>query len=459
MKTYGILTIGLTILSLDGTRAEVTDRARRLAILDKQLALTELDEEDDRWIATVEDFTADSAKCTALANTLRERCATKKRALRAETSGDSELDSDDFEGSDFDEKCIVKFRCDAEKIIDGKLEDLFELDQLERDHTIIVDKDEDQDERKEETASSDEDNAGNDENRRQLGKNRRTPWGLERISEQDLSLNKNFNYNPSLTGNGVFAYVVDTGINTGHSEFEGRISQSHSVITSENIEDYNGHGSHVAGIIAGSRFGVAPDTRIIPVKVFPKSGSGPISNVVKGMKWAIRHYKQSKSKKPAILNLSLRTNRSPAVDAAAKSAVQAGMIVVVAAGNEGGDACNNSPSRLGGSAIRSHGVITVMASDTKDKLAWYSNSGKCADIIAPGSDILSAAAGNRRASKKASGTSQAAPHVSGVLAQFLEKHNFNRDAAIDAMFKNVVADKISDITRKNSKNILLQRPL
>ena len=233
-------------------------------------------------------------------------------------------------------------------------------------------------------------------------------WGLDRIDQVSLPLDTNYNY--TSTGVNVDAYVIDTGIRTTHSEYVGRVKDGYSSITDENsFSDCNGHGSHVSGTIGGSTYGVAKSVSLIPVRVLGCDGIGAISGIISGINWAITNH-QSSTK--AVANMSLGSGISKSLDTAVNNLIKDGVTVVVAAGNSTANACNTSPARV-------PNAITVAASDSSDRLAWFSNFGKCVDIIAPGVAITSSINTSDSDTAVYQGTSMAAPHVAGVIARLL----------------------------------------
>ncbi|CAG8594380.1 7364_t:CDS:2 [Paraglomus occultum] len=249
------------------------------------------------------------------------------------------------------------------------------------------------------------------------------PWGLARISHRAHILNfvtySQYAYNP-IAGENTTVYVLDTGINIKHTDFGGRARWGITIPAGEPNKDNNGHGTHVAGTIAGFQFGVAKRTKVVAVKVFPANGVGPNSDVIKGIEWAVNDHKKTvanaKKKglifKGSVINMSLGGNKSIALDTATNAAVDAGVPVVVAAGNGITDACQKSPSGA-------EKAIAAGSTTQEDSRSWFSNFGCCVDIWAPGSFITSAWIGSKTATMTLSGTSQSSAHVSGLAAYFL----------------------------------------
>ena len=212
------------------------------------------------------------------------------------------------------------------------------------------------------------------------------------------------------TGNSSYVYVIDTGIYSGHADFAGRVTSGYSAISDGNgSEDCNGHGTHVAGTIAGSTYGVAKSTRVVAVRVLDCAGSGFSSSVVAGINWVT----QSHPGGAGIINLSLGGSANSAIDSAVASATAAGLTVVVAAGNSSADACSSSPARA-------PSALTIGAIDRADSQASYSNYGSCVDLWAPGTNITSAWIGGSSATRTISGTSMASPHVAGLAARLAQ---------------------------------------
>ncbi|MFM9014927.1 MAG: S8 family peptidase [Candidatus Nanopelagicus sp.] len=235
-------------------------------------------------------------------------------------------------------------------------------------------------------------------------------WGLNRIDQEDLPLTGGYTYESE--GLGVDVYVIDTGILSSHNEFTGTFKPGRNFVKdSRGTEDCNGHGTHVAGTIAGSKYGVAKQASVIPVRVLNCRGSGSTSDIIAGINWII-----TVNSATAIANLSLGGGASISLDAAVDNLIDDRVSVVVAAGNSSANACNYSPARVGR-------AITVAASDSSDKFATFSNFGNCVDLIAPGVSITSAWKAIGKCSSNCfntiNGTSMAAPHVAGVVARLL----------------------------------------
>ncbi|KAI8381070.1 serine protease 1 [Radiomyces spectabilis] len=251
---------------------------------------------------------------------------------------------------------------------------------------------------------------------------RDAPWGLARISHRETLTFRDYNkysYN-SDGGKGIKVYVIDTGINVDHVDFEGRATWGKTVPVGDADEDGNGHGSHCAGTIAGKQYGVAKQAEPVAVKVLRSNGSGSMSDVVKGVDWATsEHIKASESAKASrqpfkgsVANMSLGGGKSPTLDRFVNGAVDAGIVFAVAAGNDNEDACRYSPAAA-------EQAITVGASTLQDDRAYFSNYGPCVDVFAPGLNIRSVWRGSKHATNTISGTSMASPHVAGLAAYFL----------------------------------------
>ena len=235
-------------------------------------------------------------------------------------------------------------------------------------------------------------------------------WGLDRIDQRALPLDHSFTY--TSTGKGVRAYVVDTGIRLTHTDFGGRAITGVDLVDGGAANDCNGHGTHVAGTIGGRVRGVAKQVTLVAVRVLDCYGSGSISRIVSGLDWVARDHAAGA---PAVANMSLGGSPSSAVDDAVRGVISDGVTVVVAAGNDGGDACDGSPSRV-------TAAITVSAADSADDKPDWANYGSCVDLFAPGVRIYSDWVSSDTATKTLDGTSMATPHVTGAAALYLQTH-------------------------------------
>jgi len=231
-------------------------------------------------------------------------------------------------------------------------------------------------------------------------------WGIDRTDQRDLPLNGTYVYDT--TASNVHAYIVDTGVLGSHSQFSGRMGNGYTAISDgRGTNDCNGHGTHVAGTVGGSVHGIAKGVTIHPVRVLGCDGSGTNSGVIAGMDWVAQNHVA-----PAVANMSLGGGASTSTDNAVQNMVDAGVTVVVAAGNDNSNACNYSPARA-------PAAITVGSTTSSDARSSFSNYGSCLDIFAPGSSITSAWYTSTSATNTISGTSMASPHVAGVAALYL----------------------------------------
>ena len=232
-------------------------------------------------------------------------------------------------------------------------------------------------------------------------------WGLDRIDQRNFPLDSAYSY--LQTGSGTTAYIVDTGILSTHQQFSGRVLSGYTAISDGNgTSDCHGHGTHVAGTVGGSTYGVAKNVSLVPIRILGCDGSGASSNVIAGLDWILKN-----GKKPAVVNMSLGGDANTSLDSAVENLFNNGYVIVVAAGNSNTDACSTSPARVSK-------AITVAATDSTDARASYSNYGSCVDIFAPGSQINSSWIGSNTATKVLNGTSMATPHVVGVVAEMLQ---------------------------------------
>jgi hypothetical protein len=241
------------------------------------------------------------------------------------------------------------------------------------------------------------------------------PSGIDRIDRRLTPLNGTYSY--SETGAGVNAYIIDSGIRATHSDFGGRASGAIDFVGDGNgTNDCHGHGTNVAGIVGGSQFGVAKNVTIHAVRVLNCMNNGLVSDFIAGLDWV-----RNNAVHPAVANMSLgATNPSTAFDTAVTNLVNAGVPVTLSAGNNNVDACGVSPARTPEAITVG---ATVPATDARLISATLtSNFGPCLDLFAPGVNILSAGIANDTDTSTFTGTSQAAPHVAGVAARFLQTH-------------------------------------
>lgn len=257
-------------------------------------------------------------------------------------------------------------------------------------------------------------------------------WGLNRISSRARG-SGNY-YFDSSAGNGTYGYVVDTGINVEHIDFEGRAVKGYNAADGDFV-DTAGHGTHVAGIIGSKTYGVAKLTNLIDVKVFGADESTSLSIVLDGFQWAVNNIIANRRQGRAVINLSIGGGLSTAFNEAIRVAYQNGITSVVAAGNEDQDAANTSPA----SALE---AITVGASDENDARAAFSNFGSVLDIFAPGTNILSTFIGSNTATKELSGTSMAAPHVAGLALYLQGLESQYTPAALRARLNNLATKNV-----------------
>ncbi|MEW2524477.1 S8 family peptidase [Streptomyces sp. NPDC047071] len=269
-------------------------------------------------------------------------------------------------------------------------------------------------------------------------------WGEDRIDQPKLPLDRTFTY-PNSAGSGVTVYVIDTGVRTTHSEFGGRARSGFDFVDNDPIaEDGNGHGTHVAGTIAGTKYGVAKKAKIVGVRVLNNQGSGTLSGVIAGIDFVTRN-----ARKPAVANMSLGGSANAQLDQAVRNSIRSGVTYSVAAGNSGQPASGTSPARVAE-------ALTVGATDRGDTRPAFSNYGLSLDLFAPGVGITSASNTNDNATATLSGTSMAAPHVAGAAALYLADRRTAPPSEVMRMLVNRTAKNRLINVGPGSPNRLLQ---
>jgi subtilisin family serine protease len=269
-------------------------------------------------------------------------------------------------------------------------------------------------------------------------------WGLDRIDQRALPLSNSYSY--TANGAGVSAYIIDTGIAFGHSDFGGRAVSGYDAVDGGTADDCNGHGTHVSGTVGGSTYGVAKGVRLVAVRVLNCAGSGTASGVIAGIDWVTANHAAGA---PAVANMSLGGTASSALDQAVQRSINDGVTYAVAAGNGNSsgvpqDACTVSPARVAG-------ALTTGATDRTDAPASFSNYGSCVDLFAPGVGITSTWYTSSTATNTISGTSMATPHVAGVAALYLQTHTSASPATVaGAILALTTKDRVSSTNTANN---------
>ena len=267
-------------------------------------------------------------------------------------------------------------------------------------------------------------------------------WGIDRIDQRNRPLDGKYVYGAD--GSDVTAYIIDTGIFTSHTEFGGRATEGYTAINDGlGATDCHGHGTHVAGTVGGSTYGVAKGVDLVAVRVLGCNGSGSTSGVIAGVDWVKENHAPN-----SVANMSLGGGFSSALNTAVSNAVLAGVTFAVAAGNENSDACFRSPASAAN-------VLTVGSTTSTDAKSSFSNWGTCVEINAPGSSITSAYITSNTATATMSGTSMASPHVAGAAAAYLSATTNKTPADVaTALMDNATSGVLTGLTGETPNKLL-----
>jgi serine protease len=271
-------------------------------------------------------------------------------------------------------------------------------------------------------------------------------WNLDRLDQRTRPLDGAFSY--AADGSGVNAYIIDSGIRATHSEFGGRASGVFTAVSDgRGTSDCTGHGTHVAGTLGGTRYGVAKGVKLLGVRVFDCSGYASWSGVIAALDWITANRVL-----PAVANLSLEGPKSATVNAALQAMIDAGVTTVVAAGNDASDACDYTPASASG-------ALTVGSTWNFDGMSGFSNFGGCVDLFAPGEAIRSAYYLDDTSSVVKGGTSMASPHVAGVAALYLSANPTATPAQVTAAILGGATQNVLSSVPSGTPNLLLYSQL